>query len=210
MTKVAVKPVLKSKPGMVHVEQATAFLAIRISSEISNGESSNAVPSSSEKRLEQKLEESYQLLENEKAQDTKMLPEELHTMEDKVTDEFSKEQQGEDNIATRLNDSTKMTVEVSRNNKANTALFEVDMVLTKAQADEIVYDIKTNGNSPTKHQAYRGESYPNNTWANHLVYYSFMNVTTSQHCDFDEELSSADAVQRVFEKQPEIEVKTPV
>uniref|UniRef100_A0A0K0DN43 ZnMc domain-containing protein n=1 Tax=Angiostrongylus cantonensis TaxID=6313 RepID=A0A0K0DN43_ANGCA len=151
------------------------LLTIGVSSEIINGDAGSAIPSARGMSFEEKLEESYQLLKNEKyANETKNFLEELHNLEENKLGGVPEKPDDNDNFLNEKDNNATMTIEeVNRRNKVDTALFQGDMFLTKEQAEEIIDDIKHNQDSRNKRQAYRGETYPNNIWPNNLVYYSF-------------------------------------
>ncbi|KAK6725855.1 hypothetical protein RB195_004277 [Necator americanus] len=56
-------------------------------------------------------------------------------------------------------------------------LYQGDMVLTRTQAEEIVNEIKNNGNARSKRQAYRDRWYPITVWTKGVNYFFHQNAT---------------------------------
>ncbi|VDO71811.1 unnamed protein product [Heligmosomoides polygyrus] len=80
--------------------------------------------------------------------------------------------------------------EINMKSHVGEYLFQGDIVLTSAQADEITEDIFDDGSARSKRQAFRDRRYPSTVWTNGVAYF------------FDENASSS--VKSVFKKAAEL------
>ncbi|KJH40458.1 astacin [Dictyocaulus viviparus] len=135
------------------------------------------------------LEEESQQLENETdAENTKVFLEKLLNMEEKIENELklTPQQNEELNFTMRnyvgmridhVDDNGDTIEEVNKYNRIDKALYQGDIILSQAQAEEIIEENEGNAENRTKRQAMNLGRHRNSIWPNNRVYYTYVNAS---------------------------------